>query len=37
MHDCSECGKKFTQSANLQVHMRKHTGERPYECSECGN
>ncbi len=37
MHDCSECGKKFTRSGYLQVHMRKHTGERPYECSECGN
>ncbi len=35
-YECSECGKKFTQSGNLQVHMRKHTGERPYECSECG-
>ena len=35
-HECSTCGKAFSQSGHLAVHMRVHSGERPYECSTCG-
>ncbi|XP_063804931.1 oocyte zinc finger protein XlCOF7.1-like [Pseudophryne corroboree] len=33
---CSECGKCFTQNANLIRHKRIHTGEKPFTCLECG-
>lgn len=31
-----ECGKAFDRPARLQIHMRSHTNERPYTCSEDG-
>lgn len=32
---CTVCGKKVARSGDLSVHMRTHTGERPYACSLC--
>lgn len=29
------CGKTYTTLHHLRVHMRSHSGERPYKCSHC--
>lgn len=32
---CKECPLKFRTNYNLKKHMIKHTGEKPFKCSEC--
>ncbi|EPY87413.1 hypothetical protein CB1_000247011 [Camelus ferus] len=32
---CPVCTKTLSSFSNLKVHMRSHTGERPYACDQC--
>ena len=32
---CHICGKAFANTRNLNVHLRLHTGFRPFECEMC--
>lgn len=32
---CPQCDYKTYKKDNMRVHMRKHTGQRPYQCTQC--
>ncbi|KAI0001649.1 hypothetical protein BJV77DRAFT_969037 [Russula vinacea] len=32
-YECPYCGKCFTRSSVLKIHVHSHTGERPYGCT----
>ena len=32
---CTVCGRGFTQQIDLQRHLTRHTGEKPFKCHLC--
>ncbi|KAM9546691.1 zinc finger protein 131 isoform 1-T3 [Salvelinus alpinus] len=35
MHMCDYCDKQFDHFGHFKEHLRKHTGEKPFECPDC--
>lgn len=33
---CDICGKLFYRKYSLEKHHMSHTGDKPYECEQCG-